>query len=219
VTALILAVWMIFNGSAETIAAIQVHGNHLTPDDEIVRLSGLTVGQPFVATTIEEVARRLRATGRFDDVEVRKRFASLADPTAIAVVIVVNEGPVSVVRPDDPSQPVRVVRRRGLTSVMVLPLVDAEDGYGLTYGARVSYVGVSGQRGRISAPLTWGGRRQAGLEFERPFSSGPFSRIQVGAAIQEVRNPAFDVDDTRRWSGSVCRLPTGETTSGRPAWT
>jgi hypothetical protein len=81
---------------------------------------------------------------------------------------------------------------------MLLPILDAEDGYGLTYGARVSYVGVTGRRGRVSVPLTWGGQKRAAAEFDRPFTSGPLTRVQVGAGIQRIHNPGFDLDDTRR---------------------
>ena len=160
-------------GITDTIAAIQIHGNHVTTDDEVVRLAGIALGEPFLATTVNDVSSRLRKTGRFDQVEVLKRFASIEDPSRITVVIVVNEGPVRVEVPDDPDLPLRIVKRRGLTNLMLLPILDAEDGYGLTYGARVSYVGVTSRRGRVSAPLTWGGQKRAAAEFDRPFTSGP----------------------------------------------
>ena len=183
---------------ADTIAAIQVHGNHVTTDDEIVRLAGIALGEPFLATTVNDVSARLRKTGQFDQVDVLKRFASIEDPSRITVVIVVNEGPVRIEVPDDPDLPLRIVKRRGITSVMLLPILDAEDGYGFTYGARVSYVGVTGRRGRVSLPLTWGGQKRAAAEFDRPFTSGPLTRVQVGAGIQRIHNPGFDLDDTRR---------------------
>ena len=148
-------------GPGEVIADIRVHGNHVTPDEEIVRLAGISVGAPFAADTLDAVRARLRDARRFDDVEVLKRYASIADPSQILIVIVVNEGPVRIEVPDDPDLPIRVVRRRGLTNLMLLPVLDAEDGYGLTYGARVAYVGVAGSRGRVSFPADLG-RVQAG---------------------------------------------------------
>ena len=183
---------------AETIAVIQVHGNHVTADDEIIRVAGIAVGEVFLATTIEDVSARLRQTGRFEQVDVLKRFASIEDPSRITVVIIVNEGPVRIEVPDDPALPLRIVKRRGLTNLMLLPILAAEDGYGLTYGARISYVGVTGRRGRVSLPLSWGGQKRAAIEFDRPFTSGPLTRLQVGAGLQRVRNPGFDVDDSRR---------------------
>ena len=81
---------------------------------------------------------------------------------------------------------------------MWLPILDFEDGYGVTYGARFAFVGVTGDRGRVSFPLTWGGHRRAGVEFDRVFVTGPLSRVEAGGAIDQRENPAFDADDTRR---------------------
>ena len=180
----------------EFIAEILVHGNHLTSDEEIVRMSGLTIGAPLEAGTIELTRRRLRAA-RFDDVDVLKRMASIADPSKVVVVIVVNEGPVRIDVPKDPSLPIRVLRRRGLTNFMYFPILDGEDGYGLTYGVRLAYVNVTGRRGRISVPLSWGGTKSAGVEFDRTFN-GPLPRVILGAAVDRRHNPAFDEEDGRR---------------------
>ena len=187
--------------AAEVIAEIRVHGNHVTEDDEIVKLAGVAIGTPFGPTTIAEVTERLRAAKRFDDIDVLKRFASIADPSKIALVIVVNEGPVRIEVPDDPGDPIKVVKRRGITNLMWMPILDFEDGYGATYGARVAYVAVAGERSRLSFPLTWGGLKRAGAEFDRTFTRGPLSRVEFGTAVQRRRNPAFDVDDdrTRLW--------------------
>jgi outer membrane protein assembly factor BamA len=100
--------------------------------------------------------------------------------------------------PKDETQPIRVERRRGLRNLMWLPILDFEDGYGVTYGVRLAFVGVTGERGRVSFPLTYGGVKRAGIEFDRVFTRGPLSRIEVGTAIDERENPAFEIDDTRR---------------------
>ena len=81
---------------AEVVAQIQVHGNLLTPEEEVIRLAEVRVGMPFEASTIETVTTRLRATRRFVNVEVLKRFASIADPSQIIIVIIVDDGPVRV---------------------------------------------------------------------------------------------------------------------------
>lgn len=211
---MLLAVWVFFGGlgaagalagpqssatpAREVIADVRVHGNQITADDEIVRLAGVARGDAFEVSTIARVRDVLNRTGKFRDVDVLKRFASIADPSQILIVIVVDEGPVSVEGATVPGDPVRVVRRRALTNVMLMPLLEGEDGYGLTYGARVAYVGVTGKRGRLSMPLAWGGRKQAGVEFDREFVSGPVTRVQLGATISRSTNPAFDEDDTRR---------------------
>src|SRR5207244_3741665 len=125
---------------------------------------------------------------------VLKRFASISDPTQIALVIVVNEGPVRI-ESGKPGAPLAIVRRRGLRNLMFLPIIDAEDGYGVTYGARLALLNTAGPKSRLSFPLTWGGMKQAGLELERRFGSGPFSRIELGGAVQRQTNPAFRQDD------------------------
>ena len=66
---------------------------------------------------------------------------------------------------------------------MWLPMLRYEDGYGFTYGARVSFVDVLGPRSRLSAPLSWGGERRATAEFERTFDRGPISRILMTGGV------------------------------------
>ena len=186
------------NPPSEVIAEVRIHGNHVSSDDEIVTLSGIVIGAPFGPTTLANIRQRLDDVGRFDDVEVLKRFASIIDLSQIVVVIIVNEGPVRLDLPDVPGAEPRIVRRSWLRSMMWLPIVYGEDGYGLTYGARFAWAGIGGERGRLSFPLTWGGFKQTGLEYDRTFTSGPISRVEVGAAVQRQTNPAFDLDDDRR---------------------
>jgi len=183
--------------TAEVIAEVRLHGNQITPDDELLGLAGVVVGAPFTAATLDEVAGRLRRTGRFQDVQVLKRFASIADPSRIVLVLIVNEGPVDIEVPDE-GGPARVVRRRALTNLLVLPVFHIEDGYGATYGVRMAYAGTAGRRSRLSFPLTWGGVKQAAVEFDRTFVAGPLSRVETGVSIDRRRNPAFDENDDRR---------------------
>ncbi len=184
---------------AEVMAEIRVHGNHVTPDTEIIALSGIAIGAPVTANTVAQVRRRLKASGKFEDVDVLKRFASIADPSKIALVIVVNEGAVRVDFEQGPDgESIAVIKRRGgFRNLMYLPILNAEDGHGLTYGVTASLANVLGERSRLSVPLSWGGTRRAGLEVEKNFVSGPVTRVEVGAAIQRRTNPAFDEDDDR----------------------
>ncbi len=182
----------------EVISEILVHGNHVTADAEVVKLSGVTIGAPFGATTIADITARLRSSNLFDTVSVVKRLGSIEDPTRIVVVIVVNEGPVRIEIPRDRQAPARVVRRRGPGNLMYMPIFDAEDGYGVTFGARVAYAGLIGERSRLSFPLTWGGLKRAGVELDRRFVAGPLSRIEVGGVIQRRKNPAFEEQDDRK---------------------
>ena len=114
----------------EIITDIRVHGNVATSDEEIRRMAGVEIGAPLQADTVTAAAERLRATKRFVRVDVLKRFASIEDPTQIVLVIIVDEGAVKIERTGDSDAPVRVVKTRG-PRLMFLPIIIAEDGYGL----------------------------------------------------------------------------------------
>jgi outer membrane protein assembly factor BamA len=109
----------------ETITAIQIQGNTVTPDDDVRRLAGVTVGMPFDAATIDAVAARLRATRQFKTVAVRKRFASIDDPSQIVLVIVVDEGAVRIDMTGSTATPTRVVKSRR-PNIMFLPVLGAK---------------------------------------------------------------------------------------------
>jgi len=177
---------------AERIVEIRVHGNHTTPDAEVIRIAGVSVGQPFSDSLVDEIASHLRQSGRFRSAEVRKRYASIDDPTAIILVIVLEELPGVATDVPKPGP----LRRFG-ASTMWLPVLTFEDGYGFTYGARFSFVDVIGRRTRISVPLTWGGERRASAELERRFTSGPLTRVAVEGGVTWREHPALDVGDRR----------------------
>jgi outer membrane protein assembly factor BamA len=185
---------------SEVIAEIQVHGNHVTADADVIALAGIAIGAPFTADTIAQAREKLKASGKFEDVDLLKRYASIADPSKITVVIIVNEGAVRVDFEKGPDgEDIAVVRRRsGLGRLMFLPILDAEDGYGLTFGVTASLADVLGKRSRLSFPLSWGGTRRAGAEIEKNFVSGPLTRVEIGGAIQRRTNPAFQEHDDRR---------------------
>jgi len=109
-----------------------------------------------------------------------------------------------------------VVRRGGFRNLMYLPILDGEDGYGLTYGLTTSLANVFGDRSRISVPLSWGGTRRAAVELEKNFAGGPITRVEVGAGIQRRENPAFEINDERKkaWTRvekSINRVRLGST--------
>jgi outer membrane protein assembly factor BamA len=185
---------------AEVIAEIQVHGNHVTPDADVLALAGIAIGAPFTADTLAQVKAKLKAAGKFDDVDVLKRYASIADPTKITVVIIVNEGAVRIDFERGPDgEDIAVVKRRGtFGKLMFLPILDGEDGYGLTYGVTASLPDVLGKRSRLSFPASWGGTRRAGAEIEKNFVSGPVTRVEIGGAIQRRTNPAYEEHDKRK---------------------
>lgn len=187
----------------EHLASIRIHGNYATPDEEVLKLAGLTVGEPLTEATLAEAQRRLEGSGRFDRVEIRKRYQSLSDPSAVSVVIVVQEREGAT-----PEDPMPSPMRRVTSRMMFLPILTFEDGYNFTYGGRISFADSVGRGGRLTVPLTWGGTRQAGIEADRPIATGPISRIRFGASIHRRENPHYDIGDQREegWA-EISALP------------
>ena len=75
------------------IAEIRVHGNAYVRDDEVIRLAGISLGQPLPADGLRDIEQRLKASGHFDTVEVRKRYRSLESSTDVALILLVHERP------------------------------------------------------------------------------------------------------------------------------
>jgi outer membrane protein assembly factor BamA len=182
---------------SEVLVDIRVHGNTATPDQEVRRLAGIETGAPLTPATPGEVAARLRATGRFRDVEVLKRFASIADPSLILLVIVVDEGAVAIEPTDNGQGPARVVRRRW-PRILIFPILGAEDGYGVRYGVQLGLANTLGADSRVSFPLTWGGEKHAGAEFDKMFDRGPIGRLTGGVSLTRRTNPFAGAHDDRR---------------------
>jgi len=122
---------------------------------------------------------------------VRRRYRSIADPSQILVILVVDERPGVT---EDDLLPGPMTRLRAAT--MWLPVLSYQDGYGMTYGARAAFADTLGPHSRLSIPLTWGGERRAALEVERSVAG---AALVVGGALSESQrvNPHFDVPDRR----------------------
>jgi outer membrane protein assembly factor BamA len=178
---------------AETIAEIRVHGNHTTPNADIIVLSGLSTGAPASDANLREAEERLRASRRFEAVEIRRRYRSIDNPSEILIVILVDELP-AISSDDLTPGPFKRLRAAG----QWLPIFSYEDGYGLTYGARVAIADVVGDRSRVSVPLSWGGERHAGVEVGRRFDRGPLSSARGGLSVYRRVNPHFDTPDLRQ---------------------
>jgi len=193
-----LALGSVGQPSSEVVAQIQVHGNMLTPEDEVLRLAEVTVGMPFEPATIDTVTARLRATRRFVKVEVLKRYGSITDPSQIVLVILVDEGRVDVDWDTGEVKPPSGITRRKGTHLMFLPILHYEDGYGFTYGVRFALPDVFGARTRLSVPLSLGGEKLAGVELEKNLGRGPFTRVLGGGSVSRRENPFYDANDDRR---------------------
>ena len=180
---------------AGRLAEIRIHGNHTTPDDDVLKILGLTIGQMVEDAAIEAAAERLRKSGLFEQVEVRKRYRSLEPGGDIALVVVVQEFPL----PDAaiPGPAILKPIKRLWNSGMFLPILRYDDGYGFTYGARISAVDWPARGNRFSVPLSWGGTKRAALEYERTRSTGPFDRIFATASVSRRTNPFYEIDEER----------------------
>ena len=178
--------------SPGVIGEVRVHGNHTTPNADVLALVGDVVGKPATDALVAEIAARLNRSGRFDGVEVRKRFRSIENPDDILLMIVVDEVP-GIDSLDLTPSPMKKFRSSG----MFMPILRSEDGYGFTYGGRISFVDRVGPRSRITVPLTWGGERGARVQVERAFRNGPVERIGGEYGITQRENPHYEIDDRR----------------------
>ena len=182
----------------ETVVEVRVHGNYSVPDAEVLEMAGVAVGDVAGPGIGDAVARRLEATGRFETVEVRKRYRSLAATDRVALVIVVRErAGASHANP--------VLRSLGRLAdwPMFLPILDYEEGYGTTYGVHTSLVDVLGADSRLSIPVTWGADKGVSFEAQKRLSGRFIDRVAAGVSRGRRRHPYYDVDDdrTRFWVG------------------
>ena len=175
----------------ETITEVRVHGNHTTPDTDVLQISGLAAGVEPTEARLKDAEQKLRASRRFEGVELRKRYLSLTDPSQVLVMIVVDEHP-AVSTTDLTPGPMKKFR----AMQMWMPVLKHEDGYGFTYGARLAFRDSIGDRSRVSVPMTWGGERRIGLEAERSFD-GPISVVRGGVSLYRRVNPHFELPDRR----------------------
>jgi outer membrane protein assembly factor BamA len=175
----------------ETISEVRVHGNASLSDAAVIQFAGVTVGQPLDAGGLEAIEKRLRESGRFDEVQVRKRYRTLAMDD-VSLVLLVHERPGLSATGQPPG-----IARRLRNRLMFFPILGYDDGYGWTYGARTSVVDVAGRGTRLSVPLTWGGTRRAAVEVDRTFKSGPLTRLSGSFGLSQRENPHFLIDDRR----------------------
>ena len=63
--------------ATETVAEIRIHGNLSLPDAEVIALAGVDLGDAAGSDLEETVRVRLAASGRFETVDVRRRYRSL----------------------------------------------------------------------------------------------------------------------------------------------
>ena len=142
-------------------------------------------------------------------------YRSLTATDRVALVIVVRERPGA--RFSNPV--VRALAGLG-RRLMVAPLVEHEEGYGVAYGALTSVVDGLGSGSRLSAPATWGGHKRIALEMDAPIRGPVIDRLRAGGSRGRRLHPYFDVDDDRtRFEVAVeRRLPHRFRVNGEAAW-
>jgi outer membrane protein assembly factor BamA len=180
----------------EKIAEVRVHGNATLNDETVIRLAGIAIGDALAPSGLDAIEKRLKDSGRFDEVQVRKRYRTLA-MDEVALVLVVHEKP-GISPTGEPPSTIKRLR----SHLMFFPIFRYDDGYGFTYGAQTAVVDAIGKGTRLSVPLSWGGTRRAAVELDRTFRAGPLTRLTGSFGITQRENPFYDVDD-RRTEGSV----------------
>jgi outer membrane protein assembly factor BamA len=198
------------SAAAPPIVEIRVHGNHSTPGEEILALSGLAVGQPATDDALEAARRRVEASGRFDSVAVRKLARSIDVPDDIMVLVLVEER--AGVSPENltPGWVSRVASQR-----MWVPVLRYDEGYGMTYGLQAALDGAFGGTSQLAVPATWGGERRLGVEGSRSFAGPVLSRVLAGTDLRRTEHPAFGlIEERARFFGRLERAITASARVG-----
>jgi len=158
------------------IAQVRIHGNHTIPDDEVLTIAGVAVGDLLRSGFDDEIAERLRESGRFETAEVRVRRRGFAPGSDAVLVLLVRE------------------KRSVSSRFMVGPIFDVSDEYGVTLGARFAVVGL-GEHGQLGFPASFGGKRQLAVE-------GRFAGLAIDLSRERQINPHFDLPDNRLTTGA-----------------
>ncbi len=205
----------------EEVTEVRVHGNHSIPDAEIIELAGVRPGDRIAPGIAEVVAARLRGSGWFDEVEVRKRYTSLTRTDAVALVVVVREL-AGAPRAGPGSRAGLWIRaaRAATRHTFFLPILGYAEGHGVTYGARFAVTDALGERSRLAAPLSLGGRRQAAIEFDKRWNAGLVHVLRGGLAATRIENQHYLVEDRRLAArlGADRRIGTALVASTEAVW-
>ena len=200
----------------ERVAEIRIQGNYRTAEADILKLAAINVGDPIQPDTVDAVRTRLEKSGKFDDVQVLKRWRTIDSTEDVVLVLIVREAEGGTTNP--------VGRAfHSLTHPLVLPVAGYVDGYGngppsstaptitsggfsaaafsgsgFTYGASLSPVNLVGRDTHVAIPLTWGATREAAFELDRLFAPNrPVTRVAGGIGIRQRTNPHYEWIDRR----------------------
>ena len=202
--------------AGERITELRVHGNYSVPDADVMALAGVVLGDRLDPDGLEAIAGRLRASDRFDAVEVRKRYTSLSRTDEVALILVVEERPAASVTGGRMAR----VLTAALRQTMFVPILDYTEGNGFTGGGRFTLVDALGERGTVSVPLSVGGTRQAAVEIEKRFDQGLMHALRGGVSASRVENTHFRIADRRSevWAGAGRQLVGPLSVSAETRW-
>jgi outer membrane protein assembly factor BamA len=177
-------------GFSESVIELRFQGNLSIPDEEMHRMSGVQIGTPVSDHLLEELKSRLLETGRFESVEVARRYRSFGESENVVLMIAVREKPSFASR------------------FMFMPVFGGSDEYGFTYGGRLTSTDLFGLGEKISAPITWGGYRNLGAEVLFPTENRFVDAFTSGGGITRRENPHFRIGDLRKevWGGTHRKL-------------
>jgi len=175
----------------ERIGEIRVHGNATMSDAAVIALTGVAPGATLEPDGIDTIAKKLRDSGRFDEVEVKKAYRTLA-MDEVALLVIVHEKP-GVSPTGEPPSALKKLRSR----LMFFPIIDYEEGYGWTLGGRTTIVDVFNKGTHVSVPLSWFATKRAAVEADHTFQGGPLTRLTGSFGIAQRENPHYAIDDQR----------------------
>ena len=175
----------------EVVREIRVHGNAAIADAEVLKIAGIAVDAPLGPDGLAAIERRLKASGWFETVEVRKRYRSLTDATDVALVLIVHEKADGHRLDDDR-------RSRSARSRAGSPAASCSCRSSPTRTATASPTArdsapndLLGLGERLSVPLTWGGTRRAALGAGTHVQARTLHAALLSAAICQRENPGF----------------------------
>ena len=80
---------------------------------------------------------------------------------------------------------------------MFVPLLSAEDGYGVTYGGQFAVAGSVASTSRVVFPLTWGADKRAAAEYQKEVGGRLAPKLRAGGLMERRTNPYFRSDADR----------------------
>jgi len=164
----------------ETLVEVRFRGNFTIPDETLLKMAGIEVGSASNDLNPEGIRQKLLDKGRFEWVEVTKRYLSIARNDEVVLVITVKE------------------KESARNKFMYMPILAGSDEYGFTYGLRGTAKNLLGFQEKISIPLTWGGVRRAEVEGEFELNNPVISKLTATVGASQKEHPYYEINDFRK---------------------